>query len=219
VLATAVVTEGRIVYEGELAELRRSSGERFALSVDDRGRALSVCSAVSGVTRSLGRGEVLGGKVLALLTYLAVAMTIFFVASTVSAVIAWGFHPLLNLSGRQLSAVHALALDVPALAIYCLPVLAIASFGIFLSVVTRQSVAAVGGTVIYAMALQGVAAITAIDAAHPFLLTNRFTAWHDLFQTPAGGAAILRSAWVCAAFALPPLVAAWIVFRRRDVPS
>jgi ABC-2 type transport system permease protein len=171
------------------------------------------------LTRSLRRSQVLAGKLAALFTYLVVAMAVFFAVSTIGATIAWGLHPLVNISGHRLSALHALALDVPAVAIYSLPVLAIASFGIFLSVVTRQSVAAVGGTLIYAMALQGVAAITAIKSAHPYLLTNQFTAWHDLFQTPTAGDAIVRSLWVSAAFALPPLIAAWLVFNRRDVAA
>ena len=171
------------------------------------------------LTRSLRRGEVLAGKALALVTYLAGAMAVFFVVSTVGGLIAWGFHPLVNMSGTRISALHALALDIPAVAIYCLPVLAFASFGFFLSVVTRQSVAAIGGTLLYAMSLQGIAAISAIRSAHPFLLTNQFTAWHDLFQTPTAGDAIVRSLWVSAAFALPPLIAAWVVFNRRDVAT
>jgi ABC-2 type transport system permease protein len=171
------------------------------------------------LTRSLRRSDVLAGKLLALYTYVAAAMATFFVVSTGAAVIAWGFHPLVNISGTRLSALHALALDVPAVIVYCMPVLAIASFGLFLSVLTRQSVAAVGGTLIYAMGLQGIAVIAAIDAAHPYLLTNQLTAWHDLFQTPVAGDAILRSAWVSAAFALPPLIAAFVTFNRRDVTA
>jgi ABC-2 type transport system permease protein len=110
------------------------------------------------LTRSLSRGELLGGKMLALFTYLAFAMSVFFVVSTV-------------------------------------------------------------GTVIYAMSLQGVAAIAAIKSAHPYLLTNQLTAWHDLFQTPIAGAAIVRSLWVSTAFALPPLIAAMVIFSRRDVAT
>ena len=169
------------------------------------------------LTRSLTRSELLLGKLLALFTYLAIAIAAFFVVATIGAIIAWGFHPLLNISGQRISALHAIALDIPAIAIYMLPVLAIACFGFFLSVATGQSVAAVGGTLIYAMSLQGVAAISAISGAHPYLLTNQFTAWHDLFQTPTGGDLILRSIWVSAAFALPPLVAALVVFNRRDI--
>jgi ABC-2 type transport system permease protein len=171
------------------------------------------------LTRSLGRGQLLAGKFLALLTYLAIALGTFFVVSTVAGVIAWGFHPLVNLSGHHISALHALALDIPALVLYSLPVIGFASFGLFLSVVTGSSVAAVGGTVIYAMSLQGVAAIAKIKAAHPYLLTNQLSAWHDLFTTPAGGALILRAIWVSAAFSLPWLILAFVIFRRRDVDS
>jgi ABC-2 type transport system permease protein len=169
------------------------------------------------LTRSLTRNELLAGKVMALFTYLAMAMTAFFIVSTIGGILAWGFNPLVNISGEHISALHALALDVPSVLIYTLPVLAIACFGVFLSVVTGQSVPAVGGTVIYAMSLQGVAVISAIKAAHPYLLTNQFTAWHDLFETPTGGDLIVRALWVSAAFALPPLVAAFVIFNRRDV--
>ena len=65
--------------------------------------------------------------------------------------------------------------------------------------------------------MRGVAAIAAIRGAHPYLLTNQLTAWHDLFETPTGGALILRSIWVSAAFALPPIAAALIMFNCRDV--
>jgi ABC-2 type transport system permease protein len=171
------------------------------------------------LTRSLRRNELLAGKLLALFTYVAIAMVVFFLVSTIGGVVAWGLHPLVNISGQRIGALHALSLDIPALAIYCLPVLAIASFGIFLSVASRQSVAAVGGTVIYAMSLQGVAAIAAIKSAHPFLLTNQLTAWHDLFTAGSGGVLIIRAIWVSLAFALPPISAALILFNRRDVAA
>lgn len=171
------------------------------------------------LTRSLTRTELLFGKLLALFTYLVLALAVFFLVSTIGGIIAWGFNPLVNISGRRISALHALALDFPALFIYTLPVLAIACFGFFLSVVTGQSVPAVGGTLIYAMSLQGVAAIASIKGAHPYLLTNQFTAWHDLFVTPSGGDLIVRAIWVSAAFALPPLLAAFAIFNRRDVAA
>jgi ABC-2 type transport system permease protein len=171
------------------------------------------------LVRSVRRGQLLAAKALALYTYLATAMVVFFVVATVGGVIAWGFNPVINISGHSLSAVHALLLGVVSVAVYLLPVFALASFGLFLSVATRQSVAAIGGTLLYAMCLQGLAAISAIKAAHPYLLTNQLTAWHDLFQTPVAGGAILRALWVSAAFALPPLIGAWVIFTRRDVTT
>src|ERR1700756_2476702 len=80
------------------------------------------------LTRSLSRTELLMGKLLALFTYLALAMALFFVVSTIAGGLAWGFHPLLNIPGPPASAVHALGLDAISLVVYTLPVLAIASF-------------------------------------------------------------------------------------------
>jgi ABC-2 type transport system permease protein len=171
------------------------------------------------IPRSLRRLEILAGKAFAVLTYLVAALCVYLVIGEIAGVVAWGFHPLINLSGREISAAHGLGLTVVAMALYTIPVLAIASFGFFLSVVTRQSVAAIAGTLLYALSLQGLSALSAIASARPFLLVNQFTAWHDLFQTPTAGDAILRSLWVSAAFALPPLVAAAVVFARRDVTT
>lgn len=171
------------------------------------------------LTRSLRRGELLGGKALAVLTYLVTALAVYLVIGELAGGIAWGFHPLVNLSGREISAAHALALTVVAMVIYLLPVIAIASFGFFPSVVTRQSVAAIVGTLLYALALQGLSALSAIAAALAYLLVGQMTAWHELFQTPTSVGAIARCVWVSAAFALPPLLAAWYVFTRRDVTT
>jgi ABC-type lipopolysaccharide export system ATPase subunit len=74
-----------------------------------------------------------------------------------------------------------------------------------------------GGTVIYAMALQGVAVIHAISGVDPYLLTNQQTAWHALFETPFQIGPILRAIWVSVVFALPPLIAALVIFNRRDI--
>jgi ABC-2 type transport system permease protein len=171
------------------------------------------------LVRSLRRGQVLAGKALAVLTYLAVALALYAVAGLLAGVVAWGFHPLVNLSGHDISALRALGLTLVAMAVYAVPVLAVASFGLFLSVVTRHSVAAIAGTLFYALALQGLSALSAIASAHPYLLINQLTAWHDLFQTPIAGDAIVRCLWVSVAFALPPLLAAWAVFARRDVTT
>lgn len=161
----------------------------------------------------------LAGKALALFTYVLVALVAVMVIGALIGIVAWGFHSLVDLSGARVSAGRALAFTVVALAVYGLPVLAIASFGLFLSVVTRHGVGAFAGTLLYALALQGLAGLSAIAPLHPYLLVDQLAAWHDLFQTPIADDAIVRALWVSAAFAAPPLLAAWIVFRRRDVTT
>ena len=106
-----------------------------------------------------------------------------------------------------------------AIAVYAVPVIAIASFGLLLSVVTRQSVTAVVGTIFYALALTGLAALPAIKGARPYILVTQLHAWHGPFETPTNWGLIGHAVWVSALYAAPPLAAAWIVFRRRDVAN
>jgi len=171
------------------------------------------------LVRSVRRGEILAAKALALFTYVLVALLVFAVTGIVAGTIAWGFHPLANISGTRISATHAVGLTFAAIAVYAVPTIAIASFGLFLSVVTRQSVTAVVGTIFYALALEGLAALPAIKGARPYILVNQLHAWHGPFETPANWALIGHAMWISALYATPPLVAAWLVFRRRDVTS
>jgi ABC-2 type transport system ATP-binding protein len=46
----AIIAAGRIVYEGSVEELRARAGRRYKLSVADRARAMSLCTAADGVT-------------------------------------------------------------------------------------------------------------------------------------------------------------------------
>lgn len=171
------------------------------------------------LVRSVRRSEILAAKALALFTYIGVALLVFAITGIVAGTIAWGFHPLANISGQQISATHALALTFAAIAIYTVPTIAIASFGLFLSVVTRQSVAAVVGTIFYALALEGLAALPAIKGARPYILVTQLHAWHGPFETPTNWALIGHAIWVSVLYAAPPLIAALLLFRRRDVTS
>lgn len=169
------------------------------------------------LVRSVRRGEILAAKALALFTYVIVALLVFAVTGIVAGTIAWGFHPLTNISGTRISAAHALALTFAAIVVYAVPVIALASFGLLLSVITRQSVAGVVGTIFYSLALVGLAALPAIKGARPYILVNQFHIWHGPFQTPADWGLIGHGLWVSALYTAPPLIAAWIIFRRRDV--
>jgi ABC-2 type transport system ATP-binding protein len=45
----AIVQKGKIVYEGEIADLKRAAGMTYRLSSTDNGRALAVCRAQPGI--------------------------------------------------------------------------------------------------------------------------------------------------------------------------
>jgi len=169
------------------------------------------------LTRSVDRGQVLAAKTLAAFTYGVVAVFLSAAVATVAGVISWGFHPVVSLSGTVVSAGEALALIAASNALYLIPLAAIVSVAILLSVVTRNSAAAVVATIGSVILLDIISGIPGLEGARPYLLTQQFEAWQGLLRTPTDWAPITHSIWLCALYAVPSLVAAYLVFLRRDV--
>ena len=169
------------------------------------------------LTRSVGRGRIFAAKVLAAMTYAALALVCMGVTAVVGGVIKSGFHPLVTLSGTTVSASRALLLIAASLLVYLLPLIAVASIAFLLSTVTRNSAAAVVGALMISLLLQLVTIIPGLDGLHPSLLPTQFNAWQGFLRTPADWAPVIRAAWVCALYALPCLGASYLVFLRRDV--
>jgi len=169
------------------------------------------------LTRSRDRGEIYTAKVLAAFTYTAVAIVAMGTVGVVSASLAWGFNPLTSLSGTTVSAGHAFGLLAASLAIYAWPMAAVASFGLFLSTVTRNSAAAVVGTLMWALFMQLLGVLPGLEAIRPYLLGEQFQAWHGFLRSPADWTPVVRALWVCALYVALPLTAGYLVFVRRDV--
>jgi len=169
------------------------------------------------LTRSRNRGEIYSAKVLATLTYTAVVVFAMGLVGFVAATVEWGFNDLTSLSGTTVSAWHGLGLLAASLAIYVWPMAGIAAFGLFLSTVTRNSAAAVVGTLMWALLMQLLGVLPGTEAIRPYLLGEQFSAWHGFLRVPADWAPVVRALWVCALYVTIPLFAGYLVFLRRDV--
>lgn len=169
------------------------------------------------LTRSLERGTIFAGKTLATATYAAAAIFLSGAVAVTAGSIVSGFDPLVTLSGTTVSATKALGLVGGSLLVYLLPIFAIACIGLLLSTVTRNSAAAVVGTLMFSLIVQLIAIVPGLGALHPYLLSTQFDAWQGLVRTPIDWAPTVRSAWVCALYGIPSLIAAYLVFVRRDV--
>jgi ABC-2 type transport system permease protein len=167
------------------------------------------------LTRSTTRTAIYWAKVLAASTYGVALMTVLFATSIVGSLIAWGLHGATLLDGRHVGGGHALGLDALAYLTYLLPLAVLIGVAVFLSTVTRNSAAAIVGTVIFSLAFQGIAVLPGIKQAKDWLFPKQFEAWESLFGH--AGDSIARAALMCAVYALVPLVVGWIVFARRDV--
>ena len=169
------------------------------------------------LTRSVERRQVFAGKALAAVTYAAVALTAYVGVSLLAGGVLWGFDPVTSLSGTRVDTGRGLALIALGTLVYFLPILALTGIALLLSTVTRNSAAAVVGTLMTSIVLQLLGVIAALDFLHPYLLTEQFDAWQGLLREPIDWAPVLRAAWVSAVWGLPALAVAFTAFVRRDV--
>jgi ABC-2 type transport system permease protein len=169
------------------------------------------------LTRSVERWQVFAGKVLAALTYTAALLLLYVGIALVAGGLIWGFDPLTTLSGTTIGPGRALLLTGAGTLAYLLPMSAIAAIGVLLSTLTRNSAAAVVGTLMVSIFVQIVGSISALDALDPYLLSTQFNAWQGILREPTDWDPIVRSAWVCALYAVPSIAWALTVFARRDV--
>jgi ABC-2 type transport system permease protein len=169
------------------------------------------------LTRSVERRDVFAGKALAALTYAFAALALYVVVSLVAGGIAFGFHPVTSLSGTQVGVGRGFLLIAGGSLAYFLPIMAVAAIAVLLSTVTRNSAASVVGTLMFSIILQVLGVITALHVVWPYLLSTQFNAWQGFLRDPIDWAPVVRGAWVSACYGVPALVAAFLVFLRRDV--
>jgi ABC-2 type transport system permease protein len=169
------------------------------------------------LTRSRERGEVFAAKVLATATYTMLAVLLMAGIGLVAATAEWGFKPLTSLSGPKVSASHSLVLLLGTLGVYLLALFGIAAFGLLISTVTRNSAAAVVSTLMFALMMQLIGALPGTQSIRPYLLSNQFTSWHGFLRVPVDWTPIGHAIWLSGLYIAIPLIAAYLVFLRRDV--
>jgi ABC-2 type transport system permease protein len=168
-------------------------------------------------TRSLERWQIFAGKALAALTYAIVAILLNGTVAVIAGSIQSGFNSLQTLSGTIVSAPKGLELMYVGLLVYLIPIATIVCIGLLLSALTRNSAAAVVGTLMVSLLFQLIGILPGLGGARPYLLSTQFDAWQGLLRTPIDWSPIIRAAWVCAMYGVPALAAAFLVFLRRDV--
>ena len=169
------------------------------------------------LTRSTERWQIFAGKLLAALSYAFVALTVFVAVGLGLGGLFWGFDALVSLSGTPIPAGRGVLLIGASALAYFVPMIAIAAIALLLSTVTRNSAAAVVGTLILSFVMQLLAIISGLELVRPYLLSEQFDAWLGLLREPTDWAPIVRAGWLSACYAVPALAWAFVAFVRRDV--
>ena len=168
-------------------------------------------------TRSVERHQIFVGKALATASYAIVAIAIMGAVAVAVGVLVSGFNPITTLTGTRVSASRGLGLVWASLGVYLIPILSIACIGLLFSTLFRNSGAAVVATLMFSLLVQLIGILPGLGALHPYLLSTQFSAWQGFLRVPVDWDPIVRAIWVCSLYALPALVAALVVFLRRDV--
>ena len=182
------------------------------IATEDRNQTLKTI-----LTRSVERHQVFAGKALATFTYAIAAILVTGVVSLVAGILASGFNSIVSLSGTRVSAMEGLGLVWASLGVYLIPIIAIACIGLLFSTLFRNSAAAIVGTLMFSLLVQLVGILPGLESLHPYLLSTQYNAWQGFLRSPVDWDPIVRAVWVCALYALPALIAASLVFLRRDV--
>jgi ABC-2 type transport system permease protein len=182
------------------------------VAAEDRNQTLKTI-----LTRSVERHQVFAGKALATFTYAVAAIAVTGAVSLGAGILASGFNSIISLSGTRISATEGLGLVGASLLVYLIPILAIACIGLLLSTVFRNSAAAIVGTLMFSLLIQLIGILPGLGGLQPYLLSTQFNAWQGLLRSPVDWAPIVRALWVCALYGVPALIAAALVFMRRDV--
>jgi ABC-2 type transport system permease protein len=169
------------------------------------------------LTRSAERWQIFAAKVLAALSYTFAALLLYLLVGLVIGGLFYGFNPLVSLSGTHISVGRGLILTAAGGLAYFMPMIAVASIALLLSTLSRNSAAAVVGTLMISLIMQLLGAINALDFLHPYLLSEQFNSWQGFLREPIDWAPIGHAAWVSAAYAVPALAVAFMAFLRRDV--
>src|SRR5438132_9314640 len=119
------------------------------------------------LTRSVDRGQVFAAKALAAVTYATIAVFLSAGVATGAGVATWGFNSVRTYSGTVVSASEGLLPVFAANACYLIPLLAVASIGLLLSTVTRNSTAAVVGALGFTIVSAILGTIPGLEGIRP----------------------------------------------------
>jgi ABC-2 type transport system permease protein len=188
------------------------AGDLF--SAEDRDRTWPAL-----LTRSCGRAEVFAGKVIAAAAFACLATLVLAASSIAAGILAFGYGPLVDLSGALVPPTTALARIVVSWTTTLPPTIGFVAIAILVSVVTRSSAAGIGLPVVLGLAMQLALYVDAPGAARRLLLSSAFEAWHGLLTDQPYYRPLIDGVLVSAAYCAVCLTASYVLLRSRDVTS
>jgi ABC-2 type transport system permease protein len=188
------------------------AGDLF--SAEDRDRTWPAL-----LTRSCGRAEVFAGKVLVAAAFACLATLVLAASSIAAGILAFGYAPLIDLSGALVPPAAALERIVLAWTTTLAPTIAFAALAVLVSVATRSSAAGIGLPVVAGLAMQLALYVDAPVPARRLLLSSAFDAWRGLLTDQPYYRPLIYGVVVSAVYCAGCLTASYALLRSRDIAS
>jgi ABC-2 type transport system permease protein len=186
------------------------SGDMFS-SDDNHGTYKTI------LTRSVTRGAVFRGKVLAALSATVLLVLAIGASSLSAGLVCVGAQDFVSVGGTLVPPGAAFG-DVAISWLSVLPgVIGFASLALCVSILTRNSVLGVVVPVVVGLVCQMYMFLNAWDTVRHLMLNWTMIAWRGLLDDPSYATPLERGLIVCLVYTVVFLAVGYLVFRRRDV--
>lgn len=185
----------------------------------------SIASEASGGTlryllaRPVGRWRLIGWKFAAIMAELGAALLWVMVVALVAGAVAFGVSELPTLSGPTIGLGQGLLRMVGALVYVEASVASVVAIGMLVSALTDSGPGATVATMAVAIVSQILDGLSSLRPIHPYLLSDKWLAWTDLFRSPVAWDGMVRGLILDGAYVALFLGAALVAFGRKDVVS
>jgi ABC-2 type transport system permease protein len=131
--------------------------------------------------------------------------------------LALGLHAPTLLSGQTVNVGHGLWLTLLSYLYVLAGVICVLSLALLFVTFTNSSLTAAIATLVVVIVMNILGAFSYFNFLKPYLFTGRVDAWQSLFSQPIEWSPIVKGIIVFAIYTVGLLVAAWYVFRRKDI--
>jgi ABC-2 type transport system permease protein len=193
--------------------------------------------------RPAGRTRLLLAKLIAVITYVLLAVVAVTVSSYLTGIILFGSRPpeavghtgslqagipnggvqagasATSLSGAPLTLAQLIERIAGAVALITVSMLGVAAIALFLSTVTDSVLGAAFGALAVLIGSEVLVTLNAAAAVQPYLPTRYWLSWVDFFRQPVFWRDIQRGFGIQAVYVLIFLAAAWANFSTKDVTA
>lgn len=183
----------------------------------------SIAGEASGGTlryllvRPVGRTRLLVAKLVAVIAYIALAVTVVAGVGYVVGVNLFGNAPIAGLGGQSLSTTQQTVRVLLAVLYVGWSMLGVAAVALFLSTVTDSPLQAALGALAVLVTSTVLVGLDAAQALQPYLPTRYWLAFVDLFREPVLWRDLIRGTLLQAVYTGVMLLAAWANFSTKDI--